>query len=159
MRRISYGGKSMRQLKVLAMVLVMSLGLFAAESPFSGTWKLNPAKSTPPAPKSDIAVVDADENGLKFNEDIVDDKEQSMRLGYEAKFDGKDYALTGTPDADSISYRRVNANTLKGTLKKSGKTTADLKVVVSKDGKTTTVTYTDYSHGKPVESTAVYDKQ
>ena len=149
----------MRQLRVLAVVLAMSLGSFAAESPFSGTWKLNPAKSTLPAAKRDVAVVDADEKGLKFNEDMVDDKDQPMKLSYVAKFDGKDYPVTGTPDVDSISYRRINAHTLKGTLKKSGKTTADLEVVVSKDGTITTVTYTDYSQGKPVKSTAVYDKQ
>ena len=109
----------MRQLRVLAVVLAMSLGSFAAESPFSGTWKLNPAKSLRPAAKRDVAVVDADENGLKFNEDMVDDKDQPMKLSYVAKFDGKDYPVTGTPDVDSISYRRINAHTLKGTLRKA----------------------------------------
>jgi hypothetical protein len=149
----------MRQLKVLAMVLAMSLTVLAADSPFSGTWKLNVAKSTPPAPQSDIAVVDADANGLKFNEDIIDDKGAPLKISYEAKFDGKDYPVTGTPESDSISYQRVNANTLKGDLKKSGKMTAQLIVVVSKDGKITTVTFTDYSQAKPVKSTSVYDKQ
>jgi len=67
----------------------VNYSLFAAGSPFTGTWKLNPAKSTPPAPKSDTAVVDADHDGLKFNEDIVDDKGQPMKITYEAKFDGK----------------------------------------------------------------------
>jgi hypothetical protein len=148
-----------RQLKVLAVVLAMSLSLFAAGSPVSGTWKLDPAKSTPPAPKSDIAVVDADENGLKFNEDIIDDKGETRKLSYEAKFDGKDYPVTGTLDADSISYRRLDAHTLKGTIKKSGKITAKLTVVVSKDGRITTVDFIDYSQATPVTSTSVYDKQ
>ena len=151
----------MRQLKVLTVVLIMSLSLFAAESPFSGTWKLNLAKSklTPPIPKSDIMVVDADENGLKFNEDVIDDKGESLKISYEAKFDGKDYPVTGDPSSDSVSYQRVNANTLKGTLKKGGKVTTDATIVVSKDGKITTVNYTDYSQGKPAKGTAVYDKQ
>ena len=35
----------MRSIKMLAVVLAMSLSLFAADSPFSGTWKLNLAKS------------------------------------------------------------------------------------------------------------------
>jgi len=149
----------MRQLKVLAVVLAMSLSLFAAGSPFSGTWKLDPAKSTPPTPKSDTAVVDADDNGLKFNEDIVDDKGATLKISYEAKFDGKDYPVTGTPDADSISYRRLDAHTLKGTLKKSGKITAKLTVVVSKDGRTTTVDFVDNLQATPVTSTSVYEKQ
>ena len=151
----------MRQLKVLTVVLIMSLSLFAAESPFSGTWKLNLAKSkmTPPIPKSDIAVVDADENGLKLNEDVITDKGESLKISYEAKFDGKDYPVTGDPSSDSVSYQRVNANTLKGTLKKGGKVTTDATVVVSKDGKITTVNYTDYSQATPAKGTSVYDKQ
>ena len=140
-------------------LLTLSLALFAAGSPFSGTWKLDPAKSTPPEPKSDIAVVDVDDNGIRFSEDVVDDKGQPLKISYEAKFDGKDYPVTGVPDTDSVSYRRVNAYTLQGKLKKGGKMIAEFTVVVSKDGKITTVLYTDYSHEKPVKSTAVYDKQ
>ena len=151
----------MRLLKMLAVVLAMSISLFAAESPFSGTWKLNLAKSkmTPPLPKSDIAVVDADENGLKLSQDIVTDKGESLKISYEAKFDGKDYPVTGDPSSDSVSYQRVNANTLKGKTKKDGKVAIDATIVVSKDGKITTVNYTDYSQAKPAKSTAVYDKQ
>jgi hypothetical protein len=150
-----------RLLKMLAVVLAMSLSLFAAESPFSGTWKLNLAKSkmTPPVPKSDIAVVDADENGLKLTEDVIDDKGQPLKITYEVKFDGKDYPVTGDPSSDSVSYQRVNANTLKGKTKKGGKVATDATIVVSEDGKITTVNYTDYSQAKPAKGTGVYDKQ
>ena len=151
----------MRLLKMLAVVLAMSVGLFAAESPFSGTWKLNLAKSkmTPPVPKSDVAVVDADENGLKLNEDVVTDKGESLKISYEAKFDGKAYPVTGDPSSDSVSYQRVNANTLKSQTKKGGRVAADATIVVSKDGKITTVNYTDNSQGKPAKGKAVYEKQ
>ena len=72
----------MRFPKMFPVVLAMSLSLFAADSPFSGTWKLNLAKSkvTPPVPKSDVAVVDADENGLKLSEDIINDKGESLKI-------------------------------------------------------------------------------
>ena len=151
----------MRLLKMLAVVLAMSLSLFAAESPFSGTWKLNLAKSkmTPPVPKSDVAVVDADENGLKLNEDVITDKGESLKISYEAKFDGKDYPVTGDPSSDWVSYQRVNANTLKGKTRKDGKVAIEATIGVSRDGKITTVNYTDYSQAKPAKGTAVYDKQ
>jgi hypothetical protein len=151
----------MRPLKVLVVVLVMSLGLFAAESPFSGTWKLNLAKSKlpPPAPKSETIVVDADDNGLKLTDDITDDKGQSMKVSYEAKFDGKDYPVTGDPAADSVSFQRVNANTLKSTVKKDGKVSYTDTTVISKDGKVSTVDFTDYSQATPAKGSAVYDKQ
>jgi hypothetical protein len=148
-----------RQLRILAVILTMSLSLFAAGSPFSGTWKLDPAKSTPPAPKSDTAVVEADDHGIKFNEDIIDDKGANLKVSYEAKFDGKDYPVTGPPGAESISYQRLDAHTLKGTIKNSGEVAAKLTVVVSKDGKITTVDFIDYSQATPVTTTAVYDKQ
>ncbi len=151
----------MRHSTVLGVVLAMSLSLFAADSPFSGTWKLNLARSKmpPPAPKSDIAVVDADENGLKLTEDVIDGKGQPLKISYEVKFDGKDYPVTGDPSSDSVSYQRVNANTLKGKTKKGGKVATDATIVVSKDGKITTVNYTDYSQAKPAKGTGVYDKQ
>ena len=104
-------------------------------------------------------MVDADENGLKFHEDMVDEKGEAHKVSYEAKFDGKDYPVTGDPFSDSVSYQRVNANTLKGQTKKGGKVASDATIVVSKDGKITTVQYTDYSQAKPVKSTFVYDKQ
>jgi hypothetical protein len=43
----------MRSLRLLLIVLSLSGSLLAAESPFSGTWKLNPTKGhpTPPIPE------------------------------------------------------------------------------------------------------------
>jgi hypothetical protein len=49
----------------------------------------------------------------------------------------------------------VNDHEIKITTKKAGKVVADLDVVVSKDGKTTMVNYTD----KGEKGTSVYDKQ
>ena len=151
----------MRTLKALALVLVTSLVLFAAESPFSGTWKLNAAKSKlpPPAVKSETAVVAADDNGLKFTNDVIAADGQQVKVSYEAKFDGKDYPVTGDPSTDSISYQRVNANTLKGTAKKDGKVAGTFTLTVSKDGKVTVVEFVDNSQEKPVKGVAVYDKQ
>ncbi len=150
-----------RHLKLLFVIWALSLAVFAAESPFSGTWKLNLAKSKlpPPAPQSDIAKVDADDNGLKLLEDITDDKGQPLKISVETKFDGKDYPVTGDPSSDSISYRRVSANTLKSTSKKGGKITSKATIVVSQDGKVTTVNFTDYSQAKPFKGLGVYDKQ
>src|SRR5437899_10869053 len=112
-----------RHLKLLFVIWALSLALFAAKSPFSGTWKLNLAKSKlpPPAPQNDIAKVDADDNGVKLSEEITDDKGQPLTISFETKFDGKDYPVTGDPSSDSISYQRVSANKLRSTSKKAGK--------------------------------------
>ena len=151
----------MRRASLIILVLSFSLSLFASESPFSGTWKMNPAKSKVmwPLPQSDVAVVNVDETGIKFSEEMTDEKGQSAKTSTEAKFDGKDYPLTGDPDSDSISYRRVDSNTLAATLKKGGKISERLTIRVSKDGKVTTVHSTAYSNGKEVKGITVYDKQ
>lgn len=69
----------MRTLRLVSLMLVLSLSLLAAESPFSGTWKLNLEKSkmTPPYPKEVIVRVDADDNGIKVKEDVIDTQGQA----------------------------------------------------------------------------------
>jgi len=114
---------------------------------------------TSPAPQSDIAVVNADDHSIKFSEEITDDKGQTTKTSFDAKFDGKDYPTTGDPYSDSISYKRVNDHTLIFITKKAGKISVKATVVVSKDGKVTTVHFTAYSEGKAVKGAAVYDKE
>ena len=87
----------MRFLRVLPVLRTVSVSLFAADSPFSGTWKFNPAKGhpLPPLPKSIVAHVEADQQNFKFSEEFVDDKDQTSKLSYDANIDGKDYPVTG----------------------------------------------------------------
>jgi hypothetical protein len=150
----------MRTLKMLAIILITSLALFAADSPFNGTWKLNAAKSKlpPPGLKDATVVVHVADDAIIFGNDIVTADGQQAKVSYAAKFDGKDYPVSGDPHTDSISLQRVNANTLKGTAKKDGKVAGTFTVSVSKDGKVTTVEFVDSSQEKPVKGVAVYDK-
>ena len=74
--------------------------------------------------------------------------------------DGKEYPVTGDANSDVRSYRTINKNTVTLTGKKNGKVTLSGRVVVSRDGKTRTVTTTTTNaQGKEVTNTAVYDKQ
>ena len=76
------------------------------------------------------------------------------------KFDGKDYPLSGDPNANMRSYKKFNDHTLELTNKMDGKVTTTGRIVVSADGKTRTVTVTGTgADGKKITSTAVYDKQ
>ncbi len=60
----------------------------------------------------------------------------------------------------SISYTQVNDRTLTLDNKKDGKSVVTGKIVVSKDGKTRTLTTKGKdAKGKTMTSTAVYDKQ
>ena len=151
----------MRSVKLFCLILAASTTLFAADSPFSGTWKFNPSKGhpTPPVPKSVVVHVQADADTFKLDQEGIDDKDQPFKLGYEAKYDGKDYPINGDPNADAVSLQRVNDHKIKFDIKKAGKAVSKLDVVISKDGKSATVKSVDYVEGKTKKGTAVYDKQ
>ncbi len=127
-----------------------------------GTWKLNEAKSkiAAGATKNSTVVYEAAGDMIKVIVDGVDGSGTAIHTEWTGKLDGKFYALTGDPTADSRSYRQVNSRTLSLTAKKDGKITVTGQIVVTKDGKTRTVTTTTTNaQGKKTTTVAVYDKQ
>jgi hypothetical protein len=68
--------------------------------------------------------------------------------------------VTGDPNTDTRSYKKINDRTLELEGKKDGKVVTTGRIVVSADGKSRTVsTSATDSTGKMMKSTAVYDKQ
>ena len=57
-----------------------------------------------------------------------------------ANYDGKDNPVTGNPDADTISMKKIDDRHGESTFKKGGKVTATNTRVLSADGKTLTIT-------------------
>ena len=115
-----------RKFGIAVMWVAVCSALFvscAARDPFSGTWKLNLSKSKLPAPlpQSQIATIHISDQIIRVQEDIVNDKGEKLEIKVLAKFDGQDYAIDGSPYADTVAYRRVDRNTLKGIGKKGGK--------------------------------------
>ena len=154
----------MNRRTMLLAVAVSFVGVTAgfAADPNMGTWKLNEAKSkfTPGAPKNRTVVYEAAGDNVKVTVDGVDNKGTPLHSEWTGKIDGKDYAVTGNPNADMRSYKRVNDQTLTFTEKKAGKVTTTGRVVVAADGKSRTVTTTGTDpQGQKFNTTAVYDKQ
>ena len=136
----------------------------ASANPHLGTWVLNVGKSSyspGPAPKSQTIKMEAwDADGVSYVADGVGGDDKPTHSEFKAKYDGKDYEFKGNPDADMLSYTKVDANTLDATLKLKGATVQTVHVVVSEDGKTRTVTQTGKNaQGKDVKITSVYVKQ
>jgi len=127
---------------VSALVLTLAVTAFAADNPFVGTWKMNPAKSpfSYPQPKSYTVRIEGRGDGIQFESDLVNADGTTRRLSFTAKYDGKDYPVTGNPDADTVSYTKPNANTTEYVYKKGGKEVYRGQAVASKDGKTMTRT-------------------
>lgn len=142
-------------------LVFVSVALGFQGSPQMGTWKLNEAKSKfAGKARNHTVVYEAAGDQTKVTVDGVDENGGTVHNEWTGKFDGKDYPVTGDATSDSRSYRMVNKNTLTLTGKKGGKVTLTGRIVVSKDGKTRTVTTTaTNAQGKKVTNVAVYDKQ
>ena len=159
----------MRQASLVAVVVFASVVFFAStalaqsSNPHLGTWKLNLAKSRfdpGPAPSSDTRdFVVWDTDGVKHTVTTVRVDGTTSVTGYSAHYDGKDYKFTG-PTADTVSLRRVDANTLETTLKFGGRVVQMSESVVSKDGQTRTVTVTGTdAQGRKINNVMFFDKQ
>jgi hypothetical protein len=127
-----------------------------------GTWKLNEAKSkfAPGASKNLTVVYEEVGDNVKVTVDGTDGAGKPTHNEWTGKLDGKDYPVTGDPNSDARSVKKVDDHTLVLTVKKDGKVTITGRIVVAADGKSRTVTTTSTdSMGKKVKNTAVYDKQ
>jgi hypothetical protein len=148
---------------VLTLVLCcVGVAMAYAADAFMGTWKLNESKSklVPGMAKNNTVVYEAAGDNVKITVDGVDGDGKPTHNEWTGKFDGKEYPVTGDPNADMRSYKLVNDHTLALTNRKNGKTTLSGKIVVSNDGKSRTVTTNGTnSEGKKVSGTVVYDKQ
>lgn len=110
---------------------------------------------------SDTRVVEPWEtDGIKYTATAVLADGTRASVGFSARYDGKDYKVTGSPAFDAIAITRVNANAFTYTVKKEGKVFGTGKVVVSKNGKTWTDTNTaPNAKGQQVHSVVVFEKQ
>jgi hypothetical protein len=155
--------------RTLAFGTVLTLGIpvmrltTQAADPASGTWELNLAKSkfSPgPAPKSLTRTYEVTGADVKYSLKGMDAEGKPILVEYTAKYDGKDYPVTGSPDFDAISLKHVDAATAEATLKKGGKVVQTSKRVVSKDGKTLTLTTKGTNaKGQAVNNVTVFDKR
>ena len=150
-----------RMILFTLLLCFVGAGVCLADDPMIGTWKLNEAKSKIDAgPKNTTVIYEAAGDSVKVTTDGTDGDGKPSHSEWTGKYDGKDYPVTGDPNTDTRSYKKVNDRTLAFTNKKGDKVTISGRGVVSADGKTRTVTIngTD-SKGKKYTTTAVYDKQ
>ena len=143
---------------------ITALAAFGADNTI-GTWKLNVEKSKyspAPMPVKNLSVTrEASDGGVKVTTTGEQADGAAINASYTAKYDGKDVQVTGNAPYDTISIKQVNANTLTDQRKKTGGPYhATSRLVVSKGGKTMTVTTKGVNTaGTNFTSTFVLDKQ
>jgi hypothetical protein len=149
---------------LLAGIIAISVGSgIQAQAPYRlvGTWKLNVAKSkfSPgPPPTSLVVTYSASGDSLKIVVDVAWEGEK-QHWEMTGKNDGKDNPITGNPGADTASFRRIDEFNGESTFKKDGKVTATNTRVMSKDGKTLTITSKGTTpDGKPRNDVQVFEK-
>lgn len=148
--------------RVLALILGSSIAVRAAD-PVVGTWELNVAKSKynpGPAPRSQTRIYEALSAGMKVTIKTVNADGKASVVVHPASYDGKDYPITGSTQADVIALNQVDTYTSEAILKHADKILATSRRVVSKDGKSMTVSYRGIdSRGRKVDSTAFYERR
>jgi hypothetical protein len=151
----------MRLLRMVSVLLIVIVPALAADNPFTGTWKLNLAKSRllpGDTTKSDIYRAVAGESTIRITEHVSDGK-GLHDITVDAKFDGKDYPVKGDLVSDSVAYHRLSADRIKVITKKGAQITAKAIAAVSRNRKTIIVNFTVYEHGEARKGMAVYEKQ
>ena len=149
----------------LGVVLGASLMRVSAQAsdPRSGTWKLNLEKSKydpGPAPQSNTTTIEASSDGETATTKGVNQAGTATGTQYTAQYDGKDYPMTGSQTADTVSLKRVDARTMERTDKKGEKVVATSTRVVSEDGKTMTITTKGTNpQGQATNNVTVWEKQ
>jgi hypothetical protein len=155
----------MKTLRIAIAITALAITAFGADNTL-GTWKLNAAKSKPPAGQSritDLTITrEAAGNGVKVTGKGKREDGSTIDITYTATYDGKPVTISGSGlPYDSVAVTQVNANTTKDVRSKNGgKYQGTGAFKVSKDGKTATLTTKGTNaQGKPFSGMSTYDKQ
>ena len=142
-------------LVALAVLLTAAAATFPA-NPLMGTWKLNESKSkfAPGAAKNTmVTYAPAKGDMVKCTVVGVDKDGKPIHWVWVGKFDGKPYAIQGSPSFDTLTYKPVNERTNDTTAMKAGKVVMTGVITVAKDGKSRVVSQ---AYGDRCERTAVH---
>src|SRR5262249_52065129 len=134
-----------------------------APSPLEGRWKVNLQKSTyspGPPPQSQTLSWERIPGGLRFTVDSINAQGQSTHNVTVEKDDGSEAPVEGAATPTVRGMRRVDANTYEDHDKVNGKPTVTRKTVISRDGKSITVTMKGTNaQGQTVNNIVVDDRQ
>jgi hypothetical protein len=156
---------TMRKKLMLGLALVGFTATLLAADAFTGTWKLNVAKSklTPGTEVKEITVVVAEEGAnlaVAVKGTAGDGTPISVKYTLPAKGGPVSYTEGAPPSGATATTKRVNATTIDSTSSQNGKEVGSTHTVVSADGKTLTRVVKGMDpQGKPYQNTEVYERQ
>ena len=126
---------------VLAALLVLTAGRCAAAAVnLSGTWRLNVKKSTWSGlrrPELVILQIDHREPVLKFSGTVEHPNEESRYFAFDGMIDGKEYPAQRSYGAGSVTFKRVNDQTILSTFRSADGQCVEVTEIVAAPGATT----------------------
>jgi hypothetical protein len=137
--------RSVRWVFLIGVVAALSAtALWAADPPFAGTWKLNPAKS------------DFGETTVTY-ETLAGGQIKATANGQSYTFaaDNKDYP---TPWGNTAAWKSIDPNTWEVTIKTNAKVVSTATLKLAPDGKTLTEDAKNLRAGEVTNDTAVYQR-
>jgi hypothetical protein len=154
----------MRLLINAAIVCCLSAAMIlAAADPSLGTWKMNVAKSkfSPgPAPKNVTSVYGQEGDWIVIKTTGFDPTGQPIDRSNRYKRDGQAYPYDGPNGRGTITVKRIDDFTSEAVTKLDGGGTVTTRSVISKDGKTRTMTTRGANaKGEKVNNVVVWDRQ
>ncbi len=145
-----------------AVFLIQPAARAQKSDPFVGKWELDPLKSsfTPgPGPDSRSMTIELTSDGGFHHTTFTPTVFAGTNfIEYTAKFDGKDYDIVGAV-IDTVSLKRVDANTIERSGKQAGKAAETCIMKLSPDQKTLTMTIKGSVSGNSYSSTQVYTRE
>jgi hypothetical protein len=113
-----------------------------------------------PAPKEVTSTYTQDGDWFVIKAAGIDAAGQPINRPNRYKVDGKEYPYDGPQGKGTISFKRIDDHTLESVQKFDGGHTVTTRSVVSKDGKTRTMTSSGMNaKGEKVNTTTVWDRQ
>jgi hypothetical protein len=150
----------------LSAILVLTCGvaaLAATTDPFTGPWELNVAKCKyegAKVPQRLTVVYESNGSGIRYKSFGLDANGKQLSSAYSANFDGKPYPVAGSRTWAPVALKRVDARTIEARYVRDGKVQSTAVSVVSRDGKTLTVTtVTVNGTGKGITNVSVFERK
>ena len=125
-----------------------------------GTWRLNVARSkySPGPPlRSETRVYTRQADGVHGVVTRIHADGRTEKFEYTANF-GKDLMVTGIPDYDAVTLRKIDELTSDAVLSHAGTVYGVARRAIAPDGKTMTITFDRKNAEARIHNVAVYDK-
>ena len=151
-------------------IAMVPAGAFAQSMDlWTGTWTLNIARSTyspgppPEAPTSNTTVLEMVNGVMRISTDSVNAQGARTQTVRYAHFDGGEHGRISTnSNAANVTYvySWIDERTYQWVSKADGQELATIRLVLSPDGMTQTLTVTGTNaQGHPIDNEVVFEKQ